>query len=447
MHAVASAREAPGPREWIPGATVAAFLRDPLDALTRLATYGDFVRFRWGPRREYLVNHPELIERVLVTNQRSYMKGIALQEAKRLLGDGLLTSEPPLHLRQRRLIQPLFHRRYIEAYAEEIVAATERAQARWQHGETRDVQTEMTRLTLAIVGRTLFSADVEGEAGEIGGALTDAMEALRRFMLPYSGVLDRLPLPTARRLRAARERLDATIFRLIEERRSGAHGSRDLLSQLLEARDDDGEPMDDRQVRDEAMTIFLAGHETTANALVWTWLLLSENPEAEARLHAELDAVLGGRAPTFDDLERLPHALRVVQESMRLFPPAWIIGRRALVDTELAGHRVPAGSIVIVSPWLTQRDPRFFADPLRFDPDRWLPEAEAARPRYSYFPFGGGTRRCIGESFALMEARLVLATIARRWRLALDPAQRVEPLPRITLRPRFGLRMRLETRI
>jgi cytochrome P450 len=205
--------------------------------------------------------------------------------------------------------------------------------------------------------------------------------------------------------------------------------------------------MDDRQVRDEAMTIFLAGHETTANALVWTWLLLSENAEPEERLHAELDAVLEGRAPTFDDLERLPYALRVVQESMRLYPPAWIIGRRALVDTELGGHRVPAGSIVIVSPWLTQRDARFFADPLRFDPDRWLPEAEAARPRYSYFPFGGGTRRCIGEAFALMEARLVLAAVARRWRLRLDPEQRVEMLPRITLRPRYGLRMRLESRL
>jgi cytochrome P450 len=234
--------------------------------------------------------------------------------------------------------------------------------------------------------------------------------------------------------------LDETISRLVAERRVNP-GDRDLLSLLLASRDEDGRPMTDEQVRDEAMTIFLAGHETTAVTLTWTWMLLAGEPDVERTLHAELAEVVGDRLPTVDDLERLPYMERVLQESLRLYPPAWLIGRRVLADVELGGYSIPAGSIVILSPWVTQRDARFFAEPLRFDPDRWTADAEAARPRFTYFPFGGGIRRCIGESFALMEAKLLLATIAGRWRFRLDSDQRVDVLPRITLRPRNGMHM------
>jgi cytochrome P450 len=436
----------PGPRERIPGATIVSFYRDPVGSLTRMAAeHGDVARFRWGPRQEYLLNHPDLVEQVLVTQQRSFMKGQALQETKRILGEGLLTSEGTLHLHQRRLMQPLFHRRRIAGYAGEMVECADRLQGRWRDGENRDVHEEMTRLTLAVVGRALFAADVEAEAAELGEALTNAMESLQRFMLPFYGALERLPLPGPRRVRASRRRLDLTIYRLLAERRANPGGG-DLLSLLLEARDEQGEPMPDAQVRDEAMTIFLAGHETTAVTLTWTWMLLARHPTAEARLHRELDKVLGKRAPTVDDLPELAYTDMVLREAMRLYPPAWLIGRRALVDVELGGYVVPAGSIVILSPWVTHRDARFFADPFRFDPGRWTRQAEAARLRFSYFPFGGGIRRCIGESFALMEAKLLLASIARRWRLRLDPAQRIDVLPRITLRPRYGMRMRLEAR-
>ena len=436
----------PGPRERIPGSTVVAFYRDPLKSLTGMAAeYGDVARFRWGPRYEYLLNHPELVEQVLVTDQRSFMKGQALQETKRVLGQGLLTSEGAFHLQQRRLMQPLFHRRRIVEYGDAMVECAERLLLRWRDGETRDVHEEMTRLTLDVVARTLFASEVGAEATEIGAALGDAMESLQRFMLPFYGALEHLPLPTVRRLHAARRRLDATIYRLIAERRADP-GGRDLLSLLLETRDEGGRPMTDEQVHDEAMTIFLAGHETTAVALTWTWMLLARHPEVERRLHGELDEELDGRAPAVADLPRLEYTRRVLKESMRLYPPAWLIGRRALADVELGGYVVPAGSVVLLSPWVTHRDSRFFEEPLRFDPERWTTQAEAARPPFSYFPFGGGVRRCIGEPFALMEAKLLLAAIARRWRLRLAPGMRVETLPRITLRPRHGMPMRIGRR-
>jgi len=409
------------------------------------AEFGDVTRFRWGPRHEFLLNHPDLIEQVLVTQQRSFMKGQALQETKRILGEGLLTSEGALHLRQRRLMQPLFHRRRIAQYAGNIVECSERLQACWHDGEIRDLHDEMTRLTLAVVGRVLFAADLEGEAAEVGSALTDAMESLQRFMLPFYGALERLPLPGPRRVRASRRRLDLTIYRLVAERRANPGGD-DLLSLLLEARDEHGEPMPEAQIRDEAMTIFLAGHETTAVTLTWTWMLLARHPTVEKRLHEELDAALGTRPPTMDDLGQLTYMDTVLREALRLYPPAWLIGRRALVDVELGGYLVPAGSVVILSPWVTHRDARFFREPLRFDPERWSGKAEGARQGFSYFPFGGGIRRCIGESFALMEAKLLLASIAQRWRLRLDPAQRIDVLPRITLRPRYGMQMRLDAR-
>jgi cytochrome P450 len=330
------------------------------------------------------------------------------------------------------LLQPLFAHGRVSQYGAAMVEAAERAAARWREGETVDVQHEMSRLTLAVVGRTLFDADVEGEAAEIGQALSESIEMLNRFMLPFSGVLERLPTGTARRLRRARARLDATIYRLIAERRAGGPGGGDLLSLLLLARDaeDPTARMSDEQVRDEAMTIFLAGHETTAVALTWTWYLLARNPAVEERLGAELRRELGGRLPTVADLERLGYTERVIAEALRLYPPAWIIGRRTMVDLELDGYRIPAGSIVVLTPFVTHRDPRWHPEPLRFDPDRFAPGAQAGRPRYAYFPFGGGPRTCIGEGFALLEARLLLATLAQRVRCA--------SRPRPTVRSRCG---------
>lgn len=383
---------------------------------------------------------------MLVTQGRSFMKGRALQEAKRILGDGLLTSEGELHLRQRRLIQPLFHADRVAGFAAEMVNAAQRVSGRWRDGAQLDLAGQMTELTLAIVGRTLFAADVERDARDVGAALTVALEAFDRFLVPGAALLGLLPLPSSRRFRSARRRLDTIIERLIDERLAGPGRHGDLLTMLLEARDEGGGgAMSRRQIRDEAMTILLAGHETTAQALSWTWYLLSQSPEAESRLHEELDRVLAGRPPGAADAQRLPYTRAVVTESMRLYPPAWSIARRALAELELGGYRITRRSIVVTSPWIVHRDERWFPEPGRFEPGRWLVD-DPARPRFAYFPFGGGTRICIGERFAWTEAILVLATLASRWRATLVPDHPVEPLPRITLRPRHGLRMVLHAR-
>ena len=322
----------------------------------------------------------------------------------------------------------------------------EHASERWRDHETLDVSQEMMRLTLAIVGKTLFDADVEAEADEIGAALTAVMELFDFLLLPFSELLEKLPLPHVRRFRRAKARLDETIYRIIEERRLSGVDRGDLLSMLLSARDEEGDggQMTDLQVRDEVMTIFLAGHETTANAMTWTWYLLSENPEVEAKLHEELDAVLGGRRPTVEDVPSLRYTEMVLAEAMRLYPPAWAIGRLALKDHDLGEYTIPAKALVLLSPYVTQRDARFFEQPERFDPGRWTPGARESRPQFSYFPFGGGPRRCIGEGFAWMEGILLIATLARRWRMRLVPDHRVEPLAVITLRAKHGMRMTLE---
>jgi len=441
--------DAPGPPRRYPLQNWLALQRNPLRFLEGVARHGDVARFRLGPVFVYLVNDPDLIRSVLVTRADAYHKGRALERARRLLGQGLLTSEGALHLRQRRLMQPAFHRERIAGYGETMVRYAGRAAERWKAGETIDVHKEMVALTLAIVGKTLFDADVEEEADEIGKALTEALELFQRLlMVPYGEFLEKLPIPSTLRFRSVRRRLDATIARLIAERRRNPRDRKDLLTLLLLAQDTEGDGggMTDTQLRDEAMTIFLAGHETTANAMAWTWHLLSQNPEAEGRLHEELDRVLEGRAPGVADLPRLRYTEMVLSESMRLFPPAWILGRRAIVDHELGGYRIPAGSIVLLSQWITHRDARYFPDPLRFDPQRFTAEAQAARPKFSYFPFGGGPRVCIGEGFAWMEGVLVLATIARRWRFLPVDGIPVTPAAMITLRPKSGLPMRIEAR-
>ena len=424
------------------------FRARPIEFLSTIAKeYGDLPYFRLGPYDAYLVNHPDFLREILVTNQANFTKSRALQRAKILLGQGLLTSEGKLHLRQRRLVQPAFHRDRLAGYAAVMSEYGVRVRERWVAGSTLDISDEMMRLTLGVVGKTLFSADVESEAPEIGQALTTVLKMFRLLMMPFSEYLEKLPLPFIRRFEKARDRLDQTIYGLIRERRKSGEDAGDLLSMLLLAQDEegDGAGMSDTQVRDEALTLFLAGHETTANALTWTWYLLSQNPECEARLHQELDT-LDGRVPQMADLPNLRYTEMVFAEAMRLYPPAWAIGRMSKAPFDLGDVHIEAKSICIMSPYVMQRDARWFPDPETFDPERWTPEARESRPKFSYFPFGGGARVCIGERFAWMEGTLLLATLAQKWTLRLAEGQRVEPLPLITLRTKYGMRMSLVSR-
>jgi cytochrome P450 len=421
---------------------------NPLEFFQHIATtYGDIASYRMAGELLFLVNDPAIIKDVLVTNARNFTKSRGLERTKRLLGNGLLTSEGAFHLRQRRLMQPAFHRERVAGYARAMVEYADRMRASWTDGATLDVAREMNRLTLSVVGKTLFDADVEADAPAVGEALTGVIESFWMMMLPFSDLLEQLPVPKLRRARIARARLDAIIYRLIAERRASGRDHGDLLSMLLNAQDeDDGGVMTDRQVRDEAMTIFLAGHETTANALTWTWYLLSEAPAVRAALHDEVDRVLQGRLPQVSDIPALGYVERVVTESMRLYPPAWLIGRRAIGEYTIGSYVAPARSILIMSPFIVQRDSRYYRDPERFDPDRWTPAFKASLPKFAYFPFGGGPRQCIGESFAWMELMLVVATIAQQWDLRLVPGHPVELQPLITLRARHGMRMTIARR-
>ena len=440
---------APGPKSKALGDQLIAMNRDPLTFLVKVAReYPDIATFKLGPQRTFLFSKPEYVEDVLVANDWNFVKGRGLQRARKVLGNGLLTSEGNFHRRQRRLSQPAFHRQRIAGYAATMVDYTARTRERWQAGETRDLAQEMMQLTLAIVAKTLFDADVESEAKEIGAALTEVLEMFATFTSPLTEILDKLPLPRNRRVQQGKERLDATIYRILEERRISGEDRGDLLSMLLLAQDTEEQSggMSDEQLRDEVMTLFLAGHETTANALAWTWYLLSQNPEVEAKLHAELDRVLGGRLPTVDDVQELSYTEKVLTESMRMFPPVWVMGRRAVSSYKAGGYYVPAGAIVLLSQYVIHHDERYYAEPEKFDPERWTPEARAARPKYSYFPFGGGPRLCIGEQFAWMEGILLIATLAQKWKLRLVPGHPVAPQPLITLRPRHGMKMTLELR-
>ena len=373
------------------------------------------------------------------------------------LGEGLLTSEGDFHRRQRRLAQPAFHPNRVATYAGAMSQYAREQCDAWTHGQTVNVHEEMMQVTLRVVAKTLFDADVRAEVDEIGAAMDVSVSMFTRAMSPFGPILNRLPLPSNRRFERAWTRLVGTIDRFIRERRASGEDRGDLLSMLLRATDagedgtaGDGAGMDDRQLRDECMTLFTAGHETTANALTFTWHLLAHHPDVQARLHAEVDAVLGERMPAREDVDRLPFTRQVVAESMRLYPPAWAVGRQAKEPVEVGGYTLPAGAVVLTSQWVTHHDPRWWPDPERFDPDRWRDGADSAaaaqRPRWAYFPFGGGPRSCIGEAFAWMEAILVLATIARRWRVE-AVADRHPPLqPTITLRPKGPLNVRVVRR-
>src|SRR6202521_3489121 len=436
----------PGPEPGALDGVFSPFRRDPLNFLTAAARkYGDIVGLRFLHFRTYLISHPDYIEDFLVRHPRKFVKGRVLQANKRLFGNGLLTSEGDFWLRQRRLAQPAFHRTRIASYGETMVRYTEQMLERWSHGDEIDAHQEMMQLTLNIVGKTLFDADVAGDAREIGRTIT--------LLLNFSSDFRRLIftpkwLPTPRNIQTtlAIRRLNKIVFRMIAERRASGCDAGDLLSMLLAARDEDGSRMDDKQLRDEALTLFLAGYETTANLLVWTWWLLATHPEAERKLHQELDGLLGGRSPSMDDLPRLPYAGRILTESLRLYPPAWGMARLTIEDHQIAGYPVSAGTGVAIAQWVVQRDPRWYEAPDDFRPERWEGDLQKHLPRFAYFPFGGGPRQCIGNTFALMEATLVLATIAQRFRLRLVTNHPVVPLASITLRPRHGVHVILESR-
>jgi cytochrome P450 len=421
---------------------------NPIRFFQKLARqYGDITYLKIGPQRIYLINQPDYIKDVLVTHNANFTKGRGLEKAKDVLGEGLLTSEGEFHRRQRRLAQPAFHRQRILAYAETMTRYADRTRQTWPDGANIDMFREMMELTLAIIGKTMFDADVTGEAQEIGQAINSLMEMFQAFTSPFASLLEKYP-PRRRRFNEAKNRLDSTIYRIIRERRASGEDRGDLLSMLLQAHDteDDGSSMTDLQLRDEALTLFLAGHETTANALTWTWYLLSQHPEVEAKLQTEIDQVLGGRLPTVEDLPNLKYTEAVLTEAMRLYPPAWLMGRRAIKDYQLAGYTIPAGSIVLMSQFVMHHNPRYFPEPDRFNPERWTAQMRANLPKFAYFPFGGGPRICIGEPFAWMEGKLLLATLAQEWQFRLASNYKLELQPSVTLRPKHGMPMRAERR-
>jgi cytochrome P450 len=432
-----------GPKGQLLLGSLRDFQRDQLGFYSSCARdYGDVVATRFGPLRALLVYHPDAIEEVLVTRSRDFVKSPGVRVLRPLLGEGLLLSEGSVWLRQRRLVQPAFHRQRLAGYGEIMTAYTERRLVDWKDSQVIDVHAEMMALTLEIVAKTLFDADVSDQADAVGHAANVLMEQFGTRLRSFRLLPHWVPTPANLRSGRAIRRLDQVVYRMIAARRSSGADRGDLLSILLHAQDaDHGARMTDRQVRDEAMTLFMAGHETTAVALSWTWYLLARHPEVEARVAEELRTVLGGRAPTLADLSRLTYTERVVTESMRLYPPAYVMGRQATRPTEVAGYLVARNVIVVIPTWIVHRDARWFDEPEAFRPDRWADERTRSLPRYAYFPFGGGPRQCIGNAFAMMEAVLLLATIAQRCRLALVPGQRVTPTPYVTLRPEPGIRM------
>lgn len=437
-----------GPRgNWLLG-SLGEFRRDMLGFYTHcVRNYGDVVPYRLGFHRLCLLNHPDQVEQVLTDSKNFAKRTYVLNLLLPVLGNGLLTSEGDFWLRQRRLMKPAFQKQHVTSYADIMVAYSQRYLDRCQDGENRDLHADMMRLALEIAGKTLFDADVSGDAHDVGDALEVVMD---QFISRWNSVLPLPPsFPTPANLRFQRtmRKLDAVIYRMIAERRQSGTQKNDLLSLLLQARDkDDGGGMTDLQLRDEAMTLFLAGHETTAALLSWTWYLLAQHPEAEAKLLAELESVLGGRAPAVADLPRLRFTEQVLLESMRLYPPAYGFGRVARVDLEIGGYRIPRGTTVILCPWTTHRDGRWFEQPQEFRPERWEGDFAKRLHSYAYFPFGGGQRQCIGNAFAMMEASLIVATVAPRFHFTLVPGHPVVPRAVVTLRPAHGIRAVLSRR-
>ena len=422
-------------------------IRTFLDAADR---YGDLVHLKAGPYHGFLLCEPAAIRHVLQDNARNYHKSPLYDRLRDSLGNGLLTSEDSFWLRQRRLAQPAFHRPRLIAMAEAMVGCTEQMLDRWDRiasrGETIDVVSEMMALTQAIIVKTMFSTDL-GEATAIVNRTWPVINRRIGETFWATKLETSLPLPANRRFWRALGELDTVVYRIIADRRQAGRDEPDLLSMFLSARDDEsGAGMTDRQLRDEVLTMLLAGHETTSLALSWTYYLLSRHPDVERRIADEVDRVIGDERPSFAHLERLTCTRRTIEESLRLYPPAWGFSRQAVADDEIGGYHIPKGSLAFVIPFVVHRRPKLWPEPERFDPDRFTPEQEAARPRFAYIPFGGGPRGCIGNHFAMMEAQLIVASIARRYRIELVPDQTIRPEPLITLRPAPGIRATLQKR-
>ena len=439
-------RVAPGPRGPL---SALRLVRNPLALIgADWRRYGDVVRYRLATMPAYLVVHPDGVKHVLQDNHRNYVKSADYKMLARLLGQGLLTSEGPLWMRQHRLMAPAFHSQQIAEFGATMVDSTLRMLDYWNpiasQGRSFDVCGEMMKLTLEIVARVLLKIEItDAQARDIGHDVTVVNERFGKFDLGM--VLPFFPTRANLRSRRAAQSLHRIIASMIAERRREGTDRGDLLSLLLAARDPDtGEAMSGKELHDEVLTLILVGHETTATALSWTWYLLSQNPEVEQKLHRELAEVLGGRAPAITDLPSLPYTAMVIDESMRLYPPVWAVGRSPIADDEILRFAIPKGASVMLSQWLTHRHPDFWEEPERFDPERFSPERSADRPHYAYFPFGGGPRQCIGNLLALTEAKLILASVAQKYRLRMVPGHRVEPQPLATLRPRYGLKMTLE---
>jgi cytochrome P450 len=439
----------PGPKGSPIMGVMRDFNRDQLGFIERTRDeYGDiaWMRFLYVPA--LFLYHPDDVEYVLVTNARNFIKSMSLRSNffQRLVGKGLLTSEGEEWKRARRLSQPAFHRERVASYGQVMSNYANRLTAKWQDGETLDVHPEMMRLTLEIVVQCLFSADVSHDVDDVGATLKELIKPFAAQATLGWILNNRLPTPAHLRFHRLARKIDNVVYRIISERRAGGGDKGDLLSMLLAARDEDGSQMSDRQLRDEVMTLFLAGHETTALTLAWSWYLLGTHPEVEERFQAELDEVLGGRPPTAADLPRLKFTEQIAKESMRLYPPAFGLGREAVNDCEIGGYRIPAGTQVFLFQWATQRDPRFYDEPAAFRPERWTEDFIERLPKYAYFPFGGGPRVCIGASFAMMEVILCLAAIGQRFRLELDRDHPVSIYPAMSLRPNDGIKVVVRSR-
>jgi cytochrome P450 len=432
----------PGPRPNALVGNLLEFRKNPLEFYTDChRKYGDILRYQILNVNVFLLSRPDWIEAALGGDYHNFTKGRILRANRLMLGNGLILNEGENWLRQRRLVQPAFHRDRIPAYADVMVTFTERLAATWQDGESLDILPAMKRLTLEIIAKALFNSDLSSQAGVVGEALEVFLEEFSARTNSGLLVPERIPTPGNRRLKKAVRRMDEIVFGMIQQRRLNGQASSDLLSALLKSGDERGDPMSDQQLRDEVMNILLAGHETTALALTWTWYLLATHPEEEIRLFAELDRVLGGRCPQIADIPNLPYTDWVLKEALRLYPPVWCILRVAQRDCDIGGYTIPAGSSLSVSQWVMHHDPRYFDDPEAFKPQRWANDLFRRLPAFVYFPFGGGPRRCLGYSFAMTEAVLIIAALASKFRFNLVPGHPVIPWPSITLNPKYGLKM------
>jgi cytochrome P450 len=433
----------PGPKGHLLLGNLPEVRADPLHFLTDCAQeYGDIVHYRILNNHVYLLSHPDYIESVLSVHHRDVTKGRVYRANRHLFGNGLLTSEGSGWQLHRHMIQPAFHREAIAAYGETVVEYTQCLLGRWRDGDVFDICEEMKRLGLQIVARVLFSTDVSDQTNELCEALGIVWEQFAARVNAGLLLPEGIPTPSNIRLRRAINRMERILNKIIREHRENDSNTGDLLHMLLKAKDENGAPMDDRQILDEVKTLIVAGHETGALALSWTFYLLSQYPAVELRLLEELETVLHGRPPVVAHLPRLRYTEMILKESMRMYPVVWSISRVALADIELGGYQIPAGASLVTSQWVMHHDPRYFPRPYEFDPDRWKPESADSLPRFAYFPFGGGPRRCIGHAFAMMELVLILATIVQEFRFTPVQLARPEPIPSfITLAPKYGLRM------